>query len=278
MTAAPHPERWRRLEGVIDVGRLQSRHVLVVGLGSGGSTVALELAKAGVGSFVLVDPERLEEGNLIRHECDARYLGWSKAEAVADLIRHRNPDAEIEVLAADALALGPRVAELVSRVDLVAGCTDVEPPKHLLNRLCLTAGVPAVYAGVYERGVGGEVIRCSGNRDDACYACITSVLKESVLPVADDEELDYGAISADAVLHVAPGLGLDVRLVALLHAKVCLLSLLDESPAENVVLFGTTAVPELFPRPFASALVNVAPQAGCLVCRPLHERKLRGAV
>ncbi len=266
--------RWQRLAGVVDLERLRRARVLVVGLGSGGSTVALELAKAGVASFTLVDPDRIEEANVIRHECDARYLGWNKAEAVADLISRRNPEAEVEALAADALRLGAHLEQALAGAALVAGCTDVEPPKHLLNRLCLAAGVPAVYGGVYERGVGGEVIRCAAGPKDPCYACVTSVLKESVPPAGEEEELDYGVIRADGALRGAPGLGLDVRLIALIHAKACLLSLLGQELPGNVVLFGTAAVPGLFPRPFASALVTVSPQADCLVCRPLREGKL----
>jgi hypothetical protein len=86
-----------------------------------------------------------------------------------------------------------------------------------------------------------------------------------------DGELDYGAIDADGTLHGAPGLGLDVRLIALIQAKLCLLSLLGEpGAAANVVLFGTAPVDGLFPRAFASALVEVAAQDGCLVCGPLR--------
>jgi len=269
-------DRWERLEGVVDVEELGDKHVVVVGLGSGGSTVALELAKAGVGRFTLVDPDTIEPANLIRHECDGRYLGSGKAAAVADLVFFRNSEAEIEVVRADIFSLGKRLAELVTDADLVAGCTDSEPPKHLLNRLALAARVPAMFAGVYERGVGGEVIRCGGGPDDPCYACVTSVLKEAAPLPASNEELDYGAIDADGTLHGAPGLGLDVRLVALLHAKVCLLSLLGrewELPG-NVVLFGTEAVEGLFPRPFASAVLDIAPQDGCLVCTPLRDAAL----
>jgi molybdopterin/thiamine biosynthesis adenylyltransferase len=275
----PAAERWRRLAGVVDLEALGAARVLVVGLGSGGSTVALELAKAGVGGLALVDPDRLEEQNLIRHECDDRHLGWNKAEAVAELISHRNPEAEVEAIAADVFELGGRLERAVADADLIAACTDAEPPKHLLNRLCLAAGVPAVYAGVYARGVGGEVIRCGGGREDACYSCVTSVLKESAPLPDDEEELDYGAIDADGTLYGAPGLGLDVRLVALIHAKLCLLELLGEPIEEragerggddgadpNVVLFGTAQVEGLFPRRFASALLAVAPQEACLVC------------
>jgi molybdopterin/thiamine biosynthesis adenylyltransferase len=266
--------RWQRLEGLVDVEHLRDRHVLIVGLGSGGSIVALELAKAGVGRFTLVDPDRIEEANLIRHECDDRYLGWNKAEAVADLIAHRNPDAAVDVLPMDIFDLGERLERAVGDAALVAACTDCEPPKHLLNRLCLAASVPVVYAGVYERGVGGEVVRCAGGLDDACYACVTSALKDSApLPEAA-EELDYGAIGVDGTLHGVPGLGLDVRFIALLHAKLCLLELLGDPADANVVLFGNAPVEGLFPRRFASALLTLAPQEGCLVCAPL--RAFRG--
>jgi len=82
---------------------------------------------------------------------------------------------------------------------------------------------------------------------------------------------DYGAVEADDTLHGAPGLGLDVRLIALLHAKVCLATLVPELALEaNVVLFGNQPMEGLFPRPLASALVQVARQDDCLVCRPLR--------
>jgi molybdopterin/thiamine biosynthesis adenylyltransferase len=263
--------RWQRLDGLYDTDLLRAKRVLVVGLGSGGSTVALELAKAGVTRFMLIDPDVLEEANLIRHECDDRYLGENKGVAVADLIRHRDPEAEIEVLQADVFDLGERLERLVCAADLVSVCTDGEPPKHLLNELCTVASTPAVYAGVYARAAGGEVIRCAGGPDDACYACVTSVLKESARTPVDASELDYGAVDAGGKLNGAPGLGLDVRLIALLHAKVCLATLVPELALDaNVVLFGNQPMEGLFPRPLASALVQVARQDDCLVCRPLR--------
>ncbi|MBN1320571.1 MAG: ThiF family adenylyltransferase [Thermoleophilia bacterium] len=261
----------QRLEGLYDVAALREKRVVMVGLGSGGSTVALELAKAGVGRFALVDPDRLEETNFLRHECDGRYLSWNKAVAVADLIRHRDPRTQVEALLADVFALGEELEQLVGDADLVAVCTDSEPSKHLLNELCTAAATPAVYAGVYARAAGGEVIRCAGGPDDACYACVVSVLKATAPIQIDESNLRYGVIDADAGLHGAPGLGLDVRLIALLHAKVCLATLVPELGLEaNVVLFGNQALKGLFPRPLASALVQVARQETCMVCQPLR--------
>jgi len=98
---------------------------------------------------------------------------------------------------------------------------------------------------------------------------VTSVLKETAPTPVDESELDYGAVGADGSLHGALGLGLDVRLIALLHAKVCLATLVPELALDaNVVLFGNQPMKGLFPRPLASALVQVARQDECMVCGP----------
>lgn len=194
--------------------------------------------------FALIDPDTLEEANLSRHECDDRYLGESKAVTVADLIRHRDPLAEVEVVSADVFELGERLERFVGAADLAAVCTDAEPPRHLLNELCTVADTPAVYAGVYARAAGSEVIRCACGPDDACYACVASVLKETAQTPVDASELDYGAIDAEGRLYGVPGLGLDVRFIALLHAKVCLATLVPELALDaNVVLLSSSPAP-----------------------------------
>ena len=263
--------RWDRIGEVVDQERLADVHVVVVGVGSGGSTVAVELAKAGVGRLTLVDPDRLELANVLRHEADDRSVGRNKAEAVADLVARRNPRARVVACPEDVFALRDRLPALVSDAELVAVCTDAEPPKRLLTREALAARVPAVFAGVYPRGVGGEVIVCEGGASDPCYACVVSAIKDPVA-AGIDHSLDYGAIGPDGVARGVPGLGMDVRLIALLHARVSLEILVagERALPGNVLLFGTTSVPGLFPRPFASAWVRVARRADCLLCGPLR--------
>src|SRR5215468_11230836 len=90
-------DRVERLIGSDNLGLLKTKCVGVIGLGSGGGFVALALAVSGVGKFVLVDGDVLEATNIVRHVADGRYIGRPKAEAVAELIRQRNPDAEVEV-------------------------------------------------------------------------------------------------------------------------------------------------------------------------------------
>ena len=49
-----------RAKGILEVGVLQDKRVMIVGLGSFGSQIAIELAKAGVGHFSLMDFDRVE--------------------------------------------------------------------------------------------------------------------------------------------------------------------------------------------------------------------------
>jgi len=74
------------------VDRLLSSSVLVVGCGAIGSTLATWLARAGVGSMVLVDGDVLEEHNLERYEgLTLDDVGKPKAYALAEYLLRVRP-------------------------------------------------------------------------------------------------------------------------------------------------------------------------------------------
>src|SRR5262245_52188342 len=139
-------DRIERLLGTDNLQRLAHKRVGVVGLGSGGGFVAQSLAMSGVGNFALVDDDMLETSNVVRHVADRRDVGRSKAEVVADLIRQRNPNAQITVQIG---RIEPHL-DLLDNLDLLVVGVDGEGAKYTLNEACLKRGLVAVYAGVYE--------------------------------------------------------------------------------------------------------------------------------
>src|SRR5690349_4804456 len=182
-------DRVERLIGTDNLGRLKQKKVGIVGLGSGGGFVALSLAMSGVGKFVLVDDDLVEATNIVRHVADGRYVGRPKVEAVADLIRLRNPDAEIEAR----FGRIEQNMDVLDGLDILVSGVDGEGPKYTLNEACLKHNLPAVYAGVYERGEGGDVVIIRPY-NGPCYACWAAELREG-LAVSDkdsNQELDYG--------------------------------------------------------------------------------------
>ena len=88
VTCIPSRENlYKRNKGLIELDILADKRVLIIGLGSGGSPIAVEFAKAGVGQFALADFDRVELHNLSRHICTKNDLGRLKTDAVADAIK-----------------------------------------------------------------------------------------------------------------------------------------------------------------------------------------------
>ena len=263
-------ERVERLIGSDNLDRLAEKKVGVVGLGSGGGFVALSLAMSGVGHFVLVDNDELESGNVVRHVADLRYVGENKAAAVADLIRQRNPDAQIEVRE------GPIEDhwDCLDDVDILVAAVDNEQVKYAINEQCLGKRVSASYAGVYERGEGGDHVIIKPF-DGPCYACWSEATREGVKislnPVGD---LDYGMIGEMGTLHAEPGLWVNVTKVAGIQTDLIINELLrgtsahEEMPANTLIVANNylDIIEGQESEPHSGMWIEIARDPDCLVC------------
>ena len=266
-------DRVERLFGEQVMAYLRQRTVGIVGLGSGGSFVALSLAMSGVGKFILIDDDILEAGNVVRHAADLRYVGQPKVEAVADLIKQRNPAATIRTVVG-------RIedhTDLLTEMDVVVAGVDGEAPKYVINQTCMEHGRAVVYAGVYERGEGGDV--CVIFPDEGpCYACWAEHLREGLTDEVSQVELDYGTVRPDGTLAAEPALWLHVVRVAATQADLALNLLLEDTnaygdiPANTVVLANTRM--EIYEGqmalPYSAEWISVPRNPDCLVCGHLH--------
>ena len=265
-------DRVERLLGADVLAYLRTRTVGIVGLGSGGSFVAVALAMSGVGNFILIDHDEMENANVVRHAADLRYVGQPKVQAVADLIRHRNPDAVVRTVVG-------RIEDhldLLPQMDVVVAGVDGEAPKYKINEACIDHGRTVVYAGVFERGEGGDV--CMIYPDEGpCYACWAEKLREGVSD-EDTEELDYGMIGPDGTLAAEPGLWLHVVRVAAAQADMALNLLLVDTeafrkPPANTVILANTHL-EIFEgrvtQPYSAEWVSIPRDPDCLVCGQRH--------
>jgi hypothetical protein len=131
-----------------------------------------------------------------------------------------------------------------------------------------------VYAGVYERGEGGDVclIRLL---DGPCYACWAENLRDdAAVTQAGTEELDYGMIGPGGTLEAQPGLWMHVVRVAAAQADVALNELLRGADAYrelpgNTVILANTALEILsgdVSLPQTALWATVERDPDCLVC------------
>lgn len=78
--------------------QLQDATVSVAGVGGDGALLAVELARMGVGSFRLADPDPFEIENTNRQAtCSVSTLGVNKAVAVGNYLKEINPDVNVEL-------------------------------------------------------------------------------------------------------------------------------------------------------------------------------------
>lgn len=111
----------RDLSGVAQ--NLEAARVVCVGVGSLGSTVALQLARSGVGHLTLIDPDYLVSANLGRHVLGADDLGLAKAEALQERIRKDLPTTEVAAFADFAEVVMYQNPEVFDKADLVVVTT-----------------------------------------------------------------------------------------------------------------------------------------------------------
>jgi hypothetical protein len=140
--------------------RLAATTVGVIGCGGTGSPAIHVLARAGVGRFVLIDPERLSPSNLERlHGSTSEDVCAAeppyKVDVMSRMIRAINPIAEVIVLKLN--ALDERALDELICCDLVLGCVDTQHARVLLSDLAKHYLIPSMDLGVLMEGNAGQI-------------------------------------------------------------------------------------------------------------------------
>ena len=77
-------------------GRMKEAVVGIAGLGGLGSSVAVALARMGVGRLILADHDVVEPSNLNRQQYFVEQIGRKKAEAMEEILQRVNPFCRVE--------------------------------------------------------------------------------------------------------------------------------------------------------------------------------------
>jgi len=168
-------ERYSRQVILPEVGgrgqeRLMEARVLVVGAGGLGSTAALYLAAAGIGTLGIADDDRVELANLHRQVLyTMAAVGHLKTDAAQRALARLNPDCRVQLYPQRVGAA--TVRGLVAAYDVVVDGTDNFPTRFAINDACVELGRPLVAGSVLR--FDGQVSTYLGFRDDApCYRCV----------------------------------------------------------------------------------------------------------
>jgi hypothetical protein len=98
---------------------LSSKRVLMFGCGSVGGPMAVQLAMAGAGHIMLVDPGMLDWANIGRHPLGADRVDQPKATALADMLQKAYPHARFEGFNTSSDRFIQEHADLVGTADII---------------------------------------------------------------------------------------------------------------------------------------------------------------
>ena len=132
--------------------RLLESTVLIAGCGGLGSHCASCLARLGIGSLILVDPDRFDESNLNRQLfCTVDTLGQYKVKAAAAALSRINPAVSTKTLTEPA----EHADRHVSHADAVLDCLDNARSRLDVAHMCRQAGIPLVHGAA--SGTMGQI-------------------------------------------------------------------------------------------------------------------------
>lgn len=289
----PKENLYKRTKGLLEVGALADKRVLIIGLGSGGAPIAVELAKGGVGHFVLADFDRVELHNLSRHICTVNDLGRLKTDAVADAILGKNPYCDVKRLPVNVNEHLDLLDREIADADIVMICTDNNTSRYNISQLLVKNRTVGIFGRAVTRAEGGDVFIYRPGH--ACYFCLLGTdwfdpQQEEITNFESAKrsgQIPAYVSEADAEAFVQVGLSSDIEPITNMMVKLALTELsrgtdagiasLEEELKQNYFMWanrrerqylrwGSFANPHRMPTIMKWYGVDVSRNPGCGLC------------
>lgn len=162
-----------RNKGILETDVMNKKCAVILGCGSVGSLVAMELARAGVGHFVLVDADTLEYHNLCRHQCGIEDVGDLKVNALRRKLLNINPNVDVRVFGGIVQNIPKEVLDemCVPKETIFVGCADNRTADVYSNRIAIYYDAAFLSIGFWERAYAGEIFYHIPGKGMPCYEC-----------------------------------------------------------------------------------------------------------
>lgn len=162
-----------RNKGILETDAMSQKRAVVLGCGSVGSLVAMELARAGVGHFLLCDSDIVEYHNVCRHQCGIEDVGDLKVNALSRKLRNINPNVQIVKFEGIVQNLPKTTLDefCVANQTIFAGCADNRDADIYTNRISIYYSAFFISIGFWERAYAGEIFYHIPGKNMPCYEC-----------------------------------------------------------------------------------------------------------
>lgn len=222
-----HPVRQKELM-LRNQGRVPSnisdKVISLFGVGSVGSTIADLLAKAGVGHLKLFDYDRMQTGNVIRHQSGIQDFGELKVQSTYWNIVQHNPFIKVSPITLNLSESYQTIENALSECDLVISSTANESLETAINEVAVIKKQPIYYVRAMRGGSAGRIFRVVPGRDP-CRYCIFQYMSDSSSELGqwlDVPEIEGTLLSHECGNPILAASGVDLTIISSLCSKIVL--------------------------------------------------------
>ena len=160
-----------RNKGILETDVMKKKCAVIIGCGSVGSLVAMELARAGVEKYVLCDADTLEYHNVCRHQCGIEDVGDLKVNALKRKILNINPKANIKTFGGIIQNIPKDILDemCVPFETIFVGCGDNRTADVYANKIAIYFDAAFISIGFWERAYAGEIFYHLPHKNMPCY-------------------------------------------------------------------------------------------------------------
>lgn len=154
--------------------QLSQKHVAVLGCGSVGGFLALELARSGIRKLSLVDPELLAPDNTFRHVLGRSSWCHSKSIALKEEIENKLPYISVQAFQDRAEEVIRNSEDKLRGCDLVISAIGNDTINLHLNQLLYEqpSAPPIIFTWLEPYGIGGHALLTGNSRGSGCLECL----------------------------------------------------------------------------------------------------------
>lgn len=221
-----------RNKGILETDVMSQKRAVILGCGSVGSLVALELARAGVAHFLLCDADIVEYHNVCRHQCGIEDVGDLKVNAVSRKIKNINPNAEVVKFEGIVQNLPKATLDdfCVPYQTVFVGCADNRDADIYTNRISIFYSASFISIGFWERAYAGEIFYHIPNRSMPCYECALGG-GGNISARAQANHHIYSNQESTEGMKFEPGISVDINFITTIGIKL-IIDMLNSSDSE----------------------------------------------
>jgi molybdopterin/thiamine biosynthesis adenylyltransferase len=190
--------------GVDGQEKLKRAKVVIAGSGGLGSSAAIYLAAAGVGTIRIIDQDTIELSNLNRQVLHwDNDIGRNKVDSAAEKLGQLNQYVTIEPIVETINEAN--ISRLVDGFDIIVDAMDNLPTRYLLNKAAIKNNIPFFHGAVY--GLEGRAMTVIPGKT-ACLKCVyRGPVPQQKFPVIGMTPAIIACIQVTEVIKYIVGIG-----------------------------------------------------------------------